>query len=87
MSDESLKGPSMERHLQSIIVIIIVGLLGWVGVTVQQTQVAVSAIGVEIEYLKIEVMKPEVRFREIEIRLDRIDRTLGQLEEKHSESR
>lgn len=73
----------MERHLQSVIVVIIVGILGWVGITVQATQVAVAQISVEIEYLKIEVRKPNTRFQEIESRLDKIDRMLTMLEQNH----
>lgn len=79
MSDNPAQRISMERHLQTVIVVIIVGLLGWVGVTVQETQVAVAQISVEIEYLKIEVRKPNVRFEEIEKRLDSIENALSEI--------
>jgi len=77
MTDSSLT--STERHLQSVIVIIIVSLLGWVGYTVQQTQVAVAGLSVEIEHLKTEVQRPGVKFVEIERRLDKIESTLADI--------
>ena len=68
---------SMERHLQTVIVVIIVGLLGWVGTTVQATQVAVAQLSIEIEYMKVEVQKPTKRFADIEARLDVVERKLA----------
>lgn len=70
----------MERHLQTVIVAILVFLLGWVGTTVQKTQVAVAQIGVEIEYLKVEVAKPNQKFQDIEKRLDSIESKLSKQE-------
>lgn len=67
----------MERHLQTIIVVIIVGLLGWVGSTVQATQVAIAELAVEIEYMKLEMQKPQARFADIESRLDVVERRLA----------
>jgi len=74
-----LKPVTMERHLQTVIVVTIVSLLGWVGVTVQQTQVAVARLSIEIEYLKAEVAKPNARFESMEKRLDAIERTLAEI--------
>ena len=68
-----------ERHLQSVVVIIIVTLLGWVGYTVQQTQVAVAGLQVEIAHLKMEVQRPGEKFTEIERRLDKIEASLADL--------
>ena len=75
--DDLKKGPNMERHLQTLIVILITGLLGWVGLTVQQTQVAIAKLTVEVEYLKIEVAKPNEKFIQIEKRLDSIEQKLS----------
>ena len=71
---------TFERHLQTIIVVIIVSLLGWVGVTVQQTQVAVAQLSVEIEYLKEATAQPAEKFKEIEKRLDRIESRLSSMD-------
>ena len=76
----NLEPVTFERHLQTIIVVIIVSLLGWVGITVQQTQVAVAQLSVEIEYLKDAASKPEAKFREIEKRLDRIESRLSNID-------
>ena len=73
---------TMERHLQTVIVVLLVGLLGWVGATVQQTQVAVAEVSVEIEYLKKEITKPNERISDLEVRLDRIELSLAELKAK-----
>lgn len=70
---EPLDRTSIERHLQTLIVIIIVGLLGWVGTTVQETQVAVAKLTVEMEFLKIEVAKPSSQIFNLEHRLDELE--------------
>ena len=67
---------TLERHLQTLIVIIIVGLLGWVGTTVQETQVAVAKLTVELQFVKNELRKPDQKFQRIEERLDSIERAL-----------
>lgn len=67
---------TVERHLQTLIVVVIVGLLGWVGTTVQQTQVLVAKLTVEVEFLKQEVKRPSTKFEIIEQRLDSIETQL-----------
>lgn len=68
---------NVERHLQTLIVIIIVGLLGWVGTTVQSTEVAVAKLTVELEFLKEEMRVPITKFENFERRLDRIEQSLN----------
>lgn len=74
---DEIQRVSMERHLQTVIVVIIVGLLGWVGSTVQATQVAVAQLAIEMEYMKLELQKPQARFANIEERLDIVERRLA----------
>ena len=79
MTEQQEQKVSIERHLQTLIVVIIVGLLGWVGTTVQATEVAVAKLTVELEFLKAEIKanNPEQKFAEIEKRLDAIERKLN----------
>ena len=70
---------NVERHLQTLIVIIIVGLLGWVGTTVQSTEVAVAKLTVELEFLKEEMRIPNERFANFEKRLDSIETQLNNI--------
>ena len=74
MTDENKT--TVERHLQTLIVIVIVGLLGWVGTTVQSTEVAVAKLAVEIEFLKKDIHMDGVGMAEIERRLDSIEQKL-----------
>jgi archaellum component FlaC len=84
MSDEEMtkNARALERHAQTIIVVVIVGLLGWVATTVQQTQVAIAKLTVEIEYLKVEASKPNGKFESIEARLNAIEQQLAMLAER-----
>jgi hypothetical protein len=75
MTDD--KTINVERHLQTLIVIIIVGLLGWVGTTVQSTEVAVARLTVEVEFLKKEILIDATTMIEIEKRLDTIEQNLN----------
>lgn len=88
MTSDDIKknAPTLERHLQTIVAVCIVGLLAWVGNTVQETQVAIAVLTVEIEQLKMEVKKPDGKFLEIERRLDSIERKLG-LHMSHTDNR
>ncbi len=70
---------SIERHTQTILVLVLVALLLWVGGTVQSTSVEVAAMGVEIRHLQAQIEKPNAKFFEIEKRLDAIERQLGAL--------
>jgi len=49
---------TMERHAQSVLVIVIVALLIWVGNTTQNTSIQVATLQVEVEQLKIAVSSP-----------------------------
>jgi hypothetical protein len=76
MSDQEQR-QSIERHLQTLIVVVIVGLLGWVGATVQSTEVAVARLTVEIEFLKKELHIDATSMIAIEKRLDTIEQQLS----------
>ncbi len=77
MSLDEKRGTSIERHAQTVLVLVLVALLLWVGSTTQSTQVAVAQLSVEIEHMKRELQKPEKKFAEIERRLDAIEKALN----------
>jgi tRNA(Phe) wybutosine-synthesizing methylase Tyw3 len=79
MADDGVR---IERHAQTVIVLIMVALLLWVGATTQQTAINVAKLGVDVTYLQQQVAKPDSKFREIEVRLDRIESQLTQLQSK-----
>jgi len=70
-------GQRLERHAQTVIVLVVVALLLWVGSTTQQTAIAVAKLSVDVAYLQAEVQKPNTKFEEIEERLDRIEQQLN----------
>ena len=56
----------LERHTQTILTAVIIGLIGWVGVTVTGTRTDLAKTAVSLDGLKDTVHK-------IEMRVDRID--------------
>lgn len=69
----------MERHTQTVLVMVLVALLLWVGVTVQRTSVAVAELKVEVGHLHDTSDGDEIKFQRIERRLDAIESQLGNL--------
>lgn len=73
---EDYNGPRLERHAQTVIVLILVALLLWVGSTTQQTAINVAKLSVDVTYLQSAIKEPDGKFDEIEVRLDRIEQQL-----------
>jgi len=48
----------MERHAQSVLVIVIVALMIWVGTTTQATSVQIATLQVEVTQLKDTIAAP-----------------------------
>ena len=70
---------TLERHAQSILVLVLVALLVWVGSTTQQTAISVAQLQIQVTQLQVEVRRPETKFVDLEKRLDQIDRSLQEL--------
>ena len=66
----------IERHLQTLLVSLIILLLAWVASTVNQNQLAIVRLLVKVESLESTVREPDGKFKEIERRLDSIEKTL-----------
>ena len=78
---------ALERHAQTILVLILVALLLWVGGTTQQTAVKVAAMSVQVASLKQRVDLSPNEFQRIERRLDGIEGTLNTISTEHLEFR
>ena len=70
----------MERHLQTIIVLILTGLLVWVGTTVQQTQVEVAKLSVELQGVNSELIRDDKEMSACEMRMEVIEEQLTQIQ-------
>lgn len=60
----------------TVLTLVIVALILWVGGGVQQTQVKLAAIEVELSYIKRGMNNDNGKFDEIERRLDAIERAI-----------
>jgi septal ring factor EnvC (AmiA/AmiB activator) len=80
MADDQKISPGMERHAISILTVVIVALIMWVGNSVQQTQVTLGQIEVELSYIKNSLSNDRNKFQKIEERLDSIERELRSLQ-------
>ena len=76
MTYEKQKGAGVERHAITVLTLIIVALILWVGNSVQQTQVKLASMDVELRYIKEAVVQDNSKFKEIEQRLDSIEQSL-----------
>lgn len=74
MTDQTKAG--LERHAVTVLTMVIVALILWVGSEVQRTQVKLASIQVELKYIKENTNTDNNKFREIEKRLDAIERAI-----------
>ena len=81
MNDDKKITPNMERHVISILTIVIVALIMWVGNSVQQAQITLGQMEVELGYIKNSLTSDRDKFQNIENRLDSIERELRALQE------
>ena len=70
------KGRTFERHAQTALVLLIVGLLGWIATTVQNTTVVLARVDTRLTSVEREVLENSdsntsdaITFRDIEQRL------------------
>jgi len=77
--DESVRlSPGFERHAITVLTLVMVALILWVGNGVQQTQVRLAAMEVELAYIKRGINGDTSKFSKIEERLDNIEKVLHQ---------
>jgi len=69
-----------ERHAQTVLVLILVALLLWVGDTTQSTSLSVAEMRVEIAYMKHSVETPSPQYAEMSKRLDAFNQRALSLE-------
>ena len=73
---------AFERHAQTALVLLLVALLIWVGKTTQDTSVQIAKLHVHIENLQRQAVPTAQKFKEIEVRLDSIERQLQSIRDK-----
>lgn len=73
MPEEDERIPALERHAQTVIAVMVVGLLAWVGMTTQATQVKVAELAVEVNHLKNVIRTPEARVNDLTRRIELIE--------------
>jgi hypothetical protein len=69
-------GPGLERHAITVLTMVVVALILWVGNGVQNNQIKLASIEVELNYIKQNTAVDNDKFHEIEKRLDNIERQL-----------
>lgn len=76
-----LPANTLERHAQTVLVLLLVALLLWVGNTTQGTAVAVAEMRVELSYLKTAVEAPISVHTDIIQNLGRLQQRVTNLED------
>lgn len=65
---------ALERHIQTVLTSIAILLLGWVGLSVQSSQVKISAMSVQIQNLEDSVAAPNPRIDDNTRRIEGIEK-------------
>lgn len=73
---------AFERHAQTALVLLVVALLAWVGKTTQETAVTIAKLHVHVETLQRQTAPTNQKFKEIEKRLDSIERQLQSISDR-----
>lgn len=73
---------TLERHAQTALTVLVVALLGWVGLTTQETQVKVAQLTVEIEQIQSQLELAPLRVTDTVRRMERLEDIYIQLREK-----
>lgn len=82
MSDER-EARALERHAQTGLTVLVVGLLGWVGLTTQETQIKIAQITTELAQIKAHIEEPRLRVEDVVRRVERLeDLTIEKLEKE-----
>jgi len=68
------KNNQMERHAQTGLTLLAVMLLGWVGLTTQETQVRVAELTVKVAHLRDAFNAPATRVDDLTRRIERLER-------------
>jgi septal ring factor EnvC (AmiA/AmiB activator) len=68
---------TFERHAQTALVLLIVGLLSWVGITTHKTALTLATITADIGHLDEMLDRDQHKFQEIEQRLDSIEKAIA----------
>lgn len=76
---------AFERHAQTALVLLVVALLAWVGKTTQETAVTIAKLHVHVDTLQRQTAPTTQKFREIEKRLDSIERQLQSISDKQEQ--
>jgi hypothetical protein len=75
---------NMERHTQTALVLLLVGLLSWVGLTTHKTSIEIAKVGVELANLDVLVGYDHEIIEEMDKMLDIIQRDIVVLQENQA---
>ena len=56
--DEPVTARGMERHVTTVLVMVVVAILLWIGATVSKTQVSVAEMRVQIAFMQAQMAEP-----------------------------
>ncbi len=76
---------AFERHTQTALVILVVALLSWVGLTVNANQVQLAKLTVTVENLHDQISTPSARVNDLTRRIEIIEETVLKSAEKARE--
>jgi hypothetical protein len=76
LENDDKRFPLFEQHAQTVLTLIVVGLLAWVALTTQKLDVKVEVMALEISHLKISLRQPQNRLNELTRRIEQLEKNL-----------
>jgi uncharacterized protein YlxW (UPF0749 family) len=68
--------PLFEQHAQTVLALIVVGLLAWVALTTQKLDVKVEVMALEISHLKTSLRQPQNRLNDLTRRVEQLEKNV-----------
>lgn len=65
-----------EQHAQTVLTLVVVGLLAWVALTTQKLDVNVGAMAVEVSHMKTTIEGPQKRVDDLTRRIERMEEVI-----------
>jgi hypothetical protein len=73
MAEDRRTGTAFERHAQTGLTLVLVGLLMWIGSTTQKTQIKLAELSIEVQNLKHVIRAPQARVNDLTRRIEIIE--------------
>jgi outer membrane murein-binding lipoprotein Lpp len=73
VTTDETQNKAFERHAQTGLVLLVVALLAWVGLTVNENQIKLAELSIQVQNLNNQVAAPTARVNDLTRRIELIE--------------